>query len=60
MDQPMLYMMRNQINLSSGEVPKAINQIAVCRKWLDKYGFNKNIGDKITLNTEELSGELLF
>ena len=57
MDQPMLYMMRNQINLSSGEVPKAINQIAVCRKWLDKYGFNKNIGDKITLNTEELSGE---
>lgn len=57
MDQPMLYMMRNQIKLSSGEIPEAANQIAVCRKWLDKYGFNKNVGDKITLNTEELSGE---
>ncbi|MDO4338602.1 MAG: FtsX-like permease family protein [Eubacteriales bacterium] len=60
MDQSMLYIMRNQINLSSGEIPDAENQIAVCRKWLDKYGLNKNVGDKITLDTEELSGEYMI
>lgn len=37
MNQPMLYMMRNQMGLSSGEVPKEENQIAVCRNWLEKY-----------------------
>lgn len=57
MDQPMLYMMRNQINLFSGEVPGEETQIAVCKKWLEKYGEDKKVGDKITLNTEQLSGE---
>ena len=57
MNQPMLYMMRNQMGLSSGEVPKEENQIAVCRNWLEKYEKNKKIGDKITLSTEKLSGE---
>lgn len=57
MDQPMLYMMRNQINLFRGEVPGEETQIAVCKKWLEKYGKDKKVGDKITLNTEQLSGE---
>lgn len=57
MNQPMLYMMRNQMGLSSGEVPKEENQIAVCRNWLEKYEKNKKIGDKTTLSTEKLSGE---
>ena len=57
MNQPMLYMMRNQMGLSSGEVPKEENQIAVCRNWLEKYEKYKKIGDKITLSTEKLSGE---
>lgn len=56
MDQPMLYMMRNQMSLSSGELPEK-SQIVVCKKWLDKYGKDKKVGDKITLNTEQLSGE---
>lgn len=56
MDQPMLYMMRNQMSLSSGELPEE-SQIVVCKKWLDKYGKDKKVGDKITLNTEQLSGE---
>lgn len=57
MDQPMLYMMRNQINLFRGEVPGEETQIAVCKKWLEKYGKDKKVGDKITLNTAQLSGE---
>ena len=57
MDQPMLYMMRNQMSLSSGEVPEEENQIAVCKKWLEKYEKDKKVGDKITLNTKQLSGE---
>lgn len=60
MDQSMLYMMRNQMSLSSGEIPKEENQIAVCKKWLDKYGKNKKVGDKITLETEQLSGEYII
>ena len=60
MDQPMLYMMRNQMSLSSGELPKEENQIVVCKKWLDKYGEDKKVGDKITLNTERLSGEYII
>ncbi len=56
LDQPMLYMMRNQMSLSSGELPEEA-QIVVCKKWLDKYGKDKKVGDKITLNTEQLSGE---
>ena len=36
MDQPMLYMMRNQMSLSSGEVPEEENQIAVCQKMVGK------------------------
>lgn len=60
MDQPMLYMMRNQMSLSSGELPKEENQIVVCKKWLDKYGEDKKVGDKITLNTEQLSGEYII
>lgn len=56
-DQPMLYMLRNQIDLLSGEVPEKEAQIAVCKEWLEKYGKDKKVGDKITLNTEQLSGE---
>ena len=33
-DQPMLYMLRNQIDLLSGEVPEKESQIAVCKEWL--------------------------
>ena len=57
MDQPMLYMMRNQMSLSSGKVPEEEKQIAVCKKWLEKYGKDKKVGDKINLNTDQLSGE---
>lgn len=57
MDNPMLYMMRNQISLVSGEIPAHANEIAVSRNWLKEYEENKDVGDKITLNTEELSGE---
>ena len=57
MDQSMIYMMRNQIDLCSGEVPEEEKQLAVCKKWLEKYGKDKKVGDKITLNTEQLSGE---
>ena len=56
MDQSMLYMMRNQMSLSSGELPEEETQIVVCKKWLDKYGKDKKVGDKITLNTKQLSG----
>lgn len=55
--QPMLYMMRNQMSLSSGKVPEEEKQIAVCKKWLEKYGKDKKVGDKINLNTDQLSGE---
>ena len=57
MDQPMLYMMRNQMSLFSGELPEEEAQIVVCKKWLDKYDKDKKVGDKITLNTEQLSGK---
>ena len=57
MNQPMLYMMRNQMSLSSGKVPEEEKQIAVCKKWLEKYGKDKKVGDKINLNTDQLSGE---
>lgn len=50
-------MLRNQIDLRSGEVPEKETQIAVCKEWLEKYGKDKKVGDKITLNTEQLSGE---
>lgn len=56
MDQSMIYMMRNQMSLSSGKLPEEENQIVVCKKWLDKYGKDKKVGDKITLNTKQLSG----
>lgn len=56
----MLYMIRNQIELSSGEIPEAENQIAVCKNWLEKYEPNKNVGDKIILSTEKLSGEYII
>ena len=45
MDQPMLYMMRNQMSLSSGKVPEEEKQIAVCKKWLEKYGKDKKVAN---------------
>ena len=44
------------MSLSSGELPEEETQIVVCKKWLDKYGKDKKVGDKITLNTKQLSG----
>lgn len=60
MDDSMLYMVRNQIQIVNGKIPENSNQIAVCESWLKKYESNKNVGDKITLDTGELSGEYII
>lgn len=59
LDEPMLYMVRQQSSLIQGRLPNKYNEIAVSDMWIERYGRNAEIGDMITLKTENFQGEYI-
>lgn len=57
LDDPILYMFRQQSSLVRGNLPSKYNEIAVSEKWIERYAENTKIGDAITLKMENFQGE---
>ena len=57
MDNPMLYMARNQVKLKEGKLPSKYNEIVVSKTWLKKYAKDKKIGNSIKIDTENFEGQ---
>lgn len=59
-DEPMIYMSRNQMALVEGQLPQKTDEIAVSKNWLKNYSSDKKVGSKVTLGTESFQGEYII
>lgn len=55
-DKAMLYIGRQQMNLTAGSLPEKGDEITASKSWLKKYAPNASVGDTVVLDTDNFHG----